>query len=286
MALTYKLGKDLSTPPSGEAKGVQTGVSVTKSDAATTKITIEGPLPMLESIQPTQGAVYSSAFPYIPNDGSYVQSSTITSDGRGGGTLNITCVNPGADTTQSPATPTKITYRLTMAEEQTDLIAHPTITASTTVVDICLKWLATDDAKKHDGTHYQYDEGDGETFTPISDATAIKFCQAWMHGIKTYNRYFPVVEKISTWKRVPGLTLSGAQITGGTITTANFSADIGKWDSPAITLAGYSSTGFFKSKDDWTQNAKSSWTRTEQWVWTPDGSGSNYGWIYQSSNNS
>ncbi len=119
---------------------------------------------------------------------------------------------------------------------------------------------------------------------PITDATAIKFCDAWMHGIKTFNRYFPVVEKISTYKRVPGLSLTGATITGGTVSSTNFGGNIGTWNSPPITLSGFASTGFFKSKYDWTQDAKSSWTLTEQWVWTPDGSTSDYGWIYEDTN--
>ena len=280
MALKYKLGKNLAT---GTPKGVQTGERKTKADSNSVQVIIEGPYSTLESIQPAQGAAYSAAFPYIPNDGSYVQSSTLSSDGRGGGTLTVNCVNPGADSGSTTPTPTKVTYRLTMAEEQTDLIAHPTITASDTVLNICVKWLATDDLKKYDADtqSYQYDEGDGETFTPITDQTAIKFCQAWMHGIKTFNRYFPVVEKISTYKRVPGLNMSGASITGGSVSSANYGGNIGTWNTPSITLSGFASTGFFKSKYDWTQNAKSSWTLTEQWTWTPDGSGSNYGWIYQ-----
>ena len=279
MSLVHKLGKNLANPGTGVAKGVQTGVATTREDNLELVITIEGPLSTLESIAPEKGAIYSAAFPYIPNDGSYVQRSRVVSDGKGGGTLTVHCVNPGADSQQDPAPPTKITYRIEMAEERTDLIAHPEITKSSSTVAECLKWLATDDAKKVDENgDYQYDNGDG-TFTAITDAMAEKFCQAWMHGIKTFNRYFPVIEKISTYKRVPGLTMNGASITSG---TASFSSDIGKWDAPTINLSGYASTGFFKSKDSWVQNAKNSWTRTEQWVWTPDGSGSDYGWIYES----
>lgn len=280
MALTYKLGKNLAT---GTPKGVQTGLGKRRGDTDAIVVTIEGPLAAIEDLVPPQGATHSD-FDYIPT-GCYVQNASLSSDGRGGGTITINCVDPGADSSQTPATPTKITYRLTMAEEQTDLIAHPVITASTTVVSICLAWLATDDSKKVDGNgNYQYVETDGTTYTPITDQTAIKFCAAWMHGIRTFNRYFPVVEKISTYKRVPGLSLTGATITGGTVSTANFGGNIGTWNAPAITLSGFASTGFFKSKYDWTQNAKSSWTLTEQWVWTPDGSASAYGWIYANSN--
>ena len=281
MALTYKLGKNLA---SDTPKGVQTGLGKRRGDTDAIVVTIEGPLATMESLVPAQGATHAD-FAYIPT-GCYVQNASLASDGRGKGTITINCVDPGADSQQTPATPTKITYRLTMAEEQTDLIAHPVITESTTVVSICLAWLATDDSKKVDENgDYQYVESDGTTYTPITDETATKFCDAWMHGIKTFNRYFPVVEKISTYKRVPGLSLTGATITGGTVSSANFGGNIGTWNSPNITLAGYTSPGgFFKSKYDWTQNAKSSWTLTEQWVWTPDGPDSDYGWIYTNSN--
>lgn len=276
MALTYKLGKDLAT---GTPKGVQTGLGKRRGDTDSLVITIEGPQATMESLVPAQGATHAD-FAYIPT-GCYVQNASLSSDGRGKGTITINCVDPGADTEQNPTPPTKITYRIEMAEERTDLIAHPEITKSSSTVAECLKWLATDDAKKVDENgHYQYDNGDG-TFTTITDEMAEKFCKAWMHGIKTFNRYFPVIEKISTYKRVPGLNMDGASITGG---APRFSDDIGKWDAPSISLAGYGSPGgFFKSKDSWVQNAKSSWTRTEQWVWTPDGADSDYGWIYAAS---
>lgn len=280
MALTYKLGKNLAT---GTPKGVQTGLGKRRGDTDSLVITIEGPQATMEDLVPAQGAT-NADFAYIPT-GCYVQSASLSSDGRGKGTITINCVDPGADSAQTPATPTKITYRLTMAEEQTDLIAHPVITANATVVKDCLAWLATDDSKKVDENgDYQYVNPDGTTYTPITDATAIKFCDAWMHGIKTFNRYFPVVEKISTYKRVPGLSLTGATITGGTVSSTNFGGNIGTWNAPPITLSGFASTGFFKSKYDWTQDAKSSWTLTEQWVWTPDGSTSDYGWIYEDTN--
>lgn len=280
MALTYKLGKNLAT---GTPKGVQTGLGKRRGDTDSLVITIEGPQATMEDLVPAQGAT-NADFAYIPT-GCYVQSASLSSDGRGKGTITINCVDPGADSAQTPATPTKITYRLTMAEEQTDLIAHPVITANATVVKDCLAWLATDDSKKVDENgDYQYVNPDGTTYTPITDATAIKFCDAWMHGIKTFNRYFPVVEKISTYKRVPGLSLTGATITGGTVSSTNFGGNIGTWNAPPITLSGFASTGFFKSKYDWTQNAKSSWSLTEQWVWTPDGSTSDYGWIYEDTN--
>jgi hypothetical protein len=274
MALKHVLGEDLSTEP-----GAVTGYGEAKDAKNSVTITVTGPISSLSGNVPPQGATHTD-FDYIPT-GCYVQSARLTSDGNGMGTMTVNCVDPGADSEQTPATPTKVTYKISMSAEQTDLICHPVITASTTVVDMCLKWLATDDAKKIDENgNYQYLEADGTTYTPITDQTATKFCNAWMHGIKTFNRYFPVVEKISTYKRPPGLTMNGAIVTGGTPT---FSQNIGTWNAPDITLSGYESTGWFKCGDDWTNSADEAWVRTEQWTWTPDGSSSNYGWIYQAS---
>ena len=269
MALVKKLGQDLSA-----SHGAVTGQSESHSDNDTLVITLQGPYAAFTGHVPVKGDTHTN-FAYIPEN-SYVESSKLASDGKGGGTLTVNCIFPG-DKNEQTATPSKVTYRIEMAEERTDLVAHPALES---VVDICLKWLATNDGQKTDGNGgYQYDAGDG-TFMPVTDTTAQKFCAAWMHGIKTYNRYFPVVEKISEYKSVPGLSMSGASITSG---TASFSGNIGTWDDPGIGLAGYGSTGYFKSKDSWVQNANTSWTRTEQWVWTPDGSSSTYGWIYSSS---
>ncbi len=157
MALTYKLGKNLAT---GTPKGVQTGLGKRRGDTDSLVITIEGPQATMEDLVPAQGAT-NADFAYIPT-GCYVQSASLSSDGRGKGTITINCVDPGADSQQTPATPTKITYRLTMAEEQTDLIAHPVITANATVVKDCLAWLAPDDSKQVDENGgYQYIEADG-----------------------------------------------------------------------------------------------------------------------------
>jgi hypothetical protein len=274
MGLVKKLGQDLST-----SHGAVTGQSESHSDRDSLTITLEGPYSAFPGNIPKQGDT-SAQFGYIPAN-CYVESSKLASDGKGGGTLTVNCIFPGSDSQEYPAQPTTVTYRIEMAEEQTDLVAHPALAS---VVGICLAWQATNDKDKIDSNgDYQYDSGDGN-FTPVTDPAAIKFCQAWLHGIKTYNRYFPVVDKISEYKRVPGLSLTGASITSG---TAAFSANIGTWNAPGITLAGYFSPGsFYKSKDSWVQNANKSWTRTEQWVWTPDGQSSPYGWIYNSSSSS
>ena len=97
-----------------------------------------------------------------------------------------------------------------------------------------------------------------------------------MHGIRTYNRYYPVIDKQSTYRRVPGLSMNGASVSGG---KAKFSEDIGTFSPPDIQLDGYAQTGFFKSGDEFRQSGKT-FTRSEQWTWTPDGSDSEYAWIY------
>lgn len=278
MSLVKVLGKDLSqTDAALGVPGAITGYAASSDARRTVVITITAPLSALANSVPGQGATHDS-YAFIPA-GCYVQTARLEPDGSGMGSLVVVCVDPGADSQATPAAPTEIFYDVTMAVEQTDLICHPAITASETSVAICLQWLNTPDDKKIDENgYYQYAESDGETFTPVTDALANQFCQAWMHGIKTYNRYFPVVEKSSVYRRPPGLAMSGAQVTGGTL---KFSADIGTWSPPDITLEGFDRTGFLKSGDNWRRNANTSWTRTEQWTWTPDGSNSAYGWIYE-----
>lgn len=98
-----------------------------------------------------------------------------------------------------------------------------------------------------------------------------------MAGIKTFNRYFPVIEEISTWSNPPGLSRSGKSFTGGTPT---FSSDAGTYDDPPISLNGYPSGHWFKSKDSWAENENRTWTRTAQWTYTPESSSGNHAWIY------
>ena len=274
MSFTHKLGANLAT---ATPVGLQTGLGKQNGDTSAVVITVEGPAAALESIVPNQGDTTTQCA-YVPA-GCYVQTASLSGDGRGNATLRITCIDPSYGSGSSSILPTKVTYRIEMAEERTDLISHPHVAD---FVDILVKWMGTADTQKYDAAaeQYQYDTGDGITFAHITEQAAIDFCTAWMHGIKTYNRYFPVVEKISIYKRPPGMTMNGASISGGSPT---FSSDIGTWDAPNITLNGFPSTGFFKSKDSYVQNANTSWTRTEQWVWTPDGSSSNYGWIYSAS---
>ena len=63
------------------------------------------------------------------------------------------------------------------------------------------------------------------------------YIHAYNIGIETYNDYYPVIQKISYYKRLPGVGMSGKSVTTGKVT--QFSNNIGKWNTPGVTLYGF-----------------------------------------------
>ena len=193
MALEYAYGQNLSGG-GGVAPGVVSGVGKQQGDAYTQTVIVTGPLSVLENAVPAQGDD-STVCPWVPS-GFFVRTARLTSQ-NGEGTITIECINPGADSAEIPASPILIQYQILMVEVQMDLDTHERITANPAAVDECLKWLATDEAQRYDGTSYYWVGPDGQSQV-VSNPEAILFCKAWMHGIKTYNRYYPVIDKQST----------------------------------------------------------------------------------------
>lgn len=261
----------------GEDGPVLTGSVVTKADQTTTVVEVEGPYSALEDIVPSKGDT-STECEFVPS-GMAVESATLSGDGDGGGKISIRCIYVGTDG-GSTAAPDRITYTISMGEVVTDLKAHPHFNSANESLRVQIaQWLATDPIERYDptaqGIEYMYRDKN-DVLQPVT-GNAIDYCKAYMHGIETYMRYFPIVDKVSYWKRPPGLTIVGLSVTGG---TARFSDKIGEWDTPSISLSGYTSGGWFKSGDNWQQPQKGGWTRREQWTYTPDGSSSDFGWIY------
>lgn len=251
----------------GSTDGVTTGISRTGGgDKDSAIVTVEGPVSVLEGI---------TDFAALAPSGMTVESHTIEPNGDGFGKLVIRCVNYGAaDVTTIP---TRTTWRITMAEVQTPLIQHPHFDDLEVRSQIKM-WLATDEAQRAwDGQSFKYMDAGGN-LTEIDDEDVEDFCTAWTKGIESYTRHFPVIEKVSFYQRLPGVSMSGNSTTSGTV--SQFAEDIDTWDVPALTLSGYASTGWFKSGDNYDQDQNRIWTRTEQWTWTPDGSDSPTGWIY------
>jgi len=244
----------------GSADPVVTGERKETSDRNVKVIEVEGLYSMLENEPPNA---------YCPS-GYVVESSNVASTGDGMGKMTIRCVsyNEGASFNAE-----RTTFRVDMQEVQYDLEDHPHLA---TARGIILKWLATDEKKRVSGNTYKYEDADG-TLKDVNDQLANKFCAAYMSGIKTFNRYYPVIEKISVYKNPPGLSMNGKSYTGG---NPPFSSEVGRYNAPPINLQGFQSGNFFKSKDSWVQNADTTWTRTEQWTYTPESSSGNNAWIY------
>jgi len=243
----------------------QTGTTVRRSDADSTIVEVEGDLISLRSLNP---AAYCPA-------GMVVESSEVYPTTGGHGKLSVSCVKYNSGSSFSAE---KTTFRVDMLEVQYDLENHPAIADDRNII---LKWLSTPESKRIDKDGYLfYEDGEG-TLVAITeeDVYAEMFITAYMAGIRTFNRYYPVIERISTYKNPPGMNMSGRSFTGGSPT---FSNGVGKYDNPPLSLNGYGNGHWFKSKDSWMQNADTTWTRTEQWTYTPEASDGENGWVYTS----
>lgn len=175
--------------------------------------------------------------------------------------------------------PTRSTLRIDMVEVQYDLEDHPYFKG--TYRNLILKWLATDPSVRISGDDksgftYYFTNSDG-TLHEISDERTLQFIAAYNAGIKTFVRYYPVIDKISTYKNPPGMSRTMRSFTGG---SPKFSF-AGGWESPPVTLNDYPKGNWFKSKDTWVEKENTTWERTEQWTFTPEGSDGPHSWIYK-----
>jgi len=245
----------------GTSAPVETKISKETRDREAAVVEAEGRYADLERANPAN---------YCPS-GMTVESSQVSSTVDGMGKLTIRCVKYESGLDFSAV---RTTFRVTMESVQYDLEDHPYL-AGTPRSQIIM-WLATDESKRVEGNIYKYEDKNG-TLQTVDSLCAQKFCAAYMAGIKTFNRYYPVIEKISVWKNPPGLNRNGRSFTSGSPT---FSNNAGRYDAPPISLNGFASTNWFKSGDGWQENADKTWTRTEQWTYTPEGSSGNHDWIY------
>lgn len=251
----------------GNGDPVETGYAETKADKSSAVVTVEGLLSAIKRLNPAS---------YVPA-GMDLDSSSIRSNNDGTGVLTINCISyesgGGGDWG-----PVRTTFRVEMSQVQYDLEDHPYLTSCH---DKCLKWLATDEAYRVNSSGmFQYK--DGKEFVQIeNDERAYLFCSAQMAGIKNFVRYYPVIEKISVYKNPPGMARSGRSFSGGSPT---FSAGIGVYNSPPLTLNGYPATNWYKSGDGWVENENGTWQRKEEWTYTPESSSSSHAWIYNQLN--
>lgn len=237
-------------------------------DAETCEVSVKGEVEDLEAIDDFGD--------YLPTGYEYLRS-TVIPDGDGMGTLKISCVLPGA--ADISTLPDSVTYQVKMAPVEYDLVNHTHFDSEHGFVRaVIAKWLATPEGKRYaDGT-YRYDENGDGSMTEINSGTAeYDFCRAYDAGIRTYTRYYPVIVKVSTYKRLPGASMVGRSTVGGTV---QFSAGIGFYNDPDLLLQNYGAGHWWKSDDAYQQNQDQSWTRTEEWTYTPDTEDSPNGWIY------
>lgn len=268
----------------GETDPFVTSRGVERSDRDSTIVEVTGRYIDLKTQIPAKGSTGN----FVP-EGYVCQSANLQSTGDGMGVLRISCTNYGeADISTLPE---RTTFSVDMVEVQQDLQCHPKIKGDKDALGQALKWLATEEKWRFNpegdeqemadpkNAKYRYADADWdgtETGLKIVTATnAQKFCAAWVDGIHTFNRYYPIVVKRGTYKRLPGASMSGASTTGGTVP---FTSSAGKFEVPPLHLNGWKKAGhWFKGKDTWEQNADTTWTRTEQWIYTPV---TTHNWIY------
>jgi len=250
----------------GDKNEVVTSVSFENGDREAAVVTIEG---AYDHIENTRASLILQNVP-----AGYTEvSNTISSTGDGMGKIVVRCVKYNAN--GSTFSSERTTFRIDMQEVQHDLEDHPAIADDR---DIIIKWLATEESKRiKDGNYYYKDENDNLVKVEDQDVYAEMFITAYMSGIKSFFRYYPVIECIGIYKNPPGITRYGKSFTSG---SPEFSAGIGTYSDPPISLAGYPKGHWFKSKDSWVNNSDKTWTRTEQWTYTPEKKDDINGWIY------
>ena len=247
-----------------------TGRRNVDGNTTTAVITVEGLYADLKKADPKV---------YCPS-GYEVDTSDVASTGDGAGVLTVNCVGYYSNAAGATSSAIRTTFYIDMVAVSYPLRGHDHLED---VRHIVSKWLATDESRRVKSNEEFYyvetsESGEGQA-VKITEEAAIDFCKAYQAGIETYNRYYPIVQKISTWKNPPGLNRNGTSFKSG---SPAFSSGMGKFDSPPISLNGYSADGFYKSKDSWQENADKTWNRTEEWTWTPNGSSSPHAWIYDS----
>ena len=264
MAMDYVMGS-----PNPVTTG-ETSVYEGSRDAGS--VTVEGPYALVKSITNFASLVPSGTTP---------NTHHVSSDGHGGGKLVVNWINYGQDGGLA-ATEDDISWRIEMSEVQTPLQNHPDIPKADRIEIV--KWLGTDLLKRFNpGNNAAQWVDENGTATPVAQPYALKFVECYLRGIETYNRYFPVMEKISSFKRLPGASMIDNKTTGGTASKFSSFSQIGTFSVPDLKLSGYADGGWFKSGDGYSRNGGRVWTRTEQWTWTPDYNDSNVNWIYSHS---
>ena len=253
----------------GDEDAVETGASTVRSDDGDSSVIyVEGPMSVLEAMTDLSS--------FVPA-GMELVGSRIDPTDPGFGRISVTCKDIG-DATSAGSQPTHTTWRIDFLERQLPLQQHPDIPNEDRIE--IYKWLATDTLKRfsENGAPQWVDENG--TATPLGNPYAIKFAKCYLRGVETFVSHVPVVQKISTYKRLPGATMNKTSTTGGTANQITPWSTLDTFNTPGLTLNGYNDDGWFKSGDNYVQGQDQKWTRTEEWIWTPDYNDEDINWIY------
>lgn len=245
------------------------------SDQQTMDMTVVGDFDKLwaKNVKPGMAAS-GTGLVTIPNSQWCVRTVSLSREEMNVGTMKLNLVYCSKGLTQ----PYAQTIEMTMEEVQMALLTHPKIKdAGETELEEIRGWeryRAISANAVKDGSYYWEKDG---VETQVKGEMAIKYCKAVSAGIETYNKYLPVVRRVSQYLRLPGVSYdaSSNSVTGGSVDGAD---GIGEFDNPPIGVKGASGGKWFKSGDSYTMAADGSWTRTEQWTFTDD---AEHSWIYE-----
>ena len=188
----------------GSTDAVVTGGTQVESDSNSHVVTVEGPWDVIDTITD-----YSD---YVPSGFTFVEAQK--RNNQGFGTIEIRCQKFGSS--DASTTPTRTTWRIEMAAVDTPLYCHPDITSVENARKEIDCWLNTESGKRFDSSGNPQWVDEFGTPQPVNNQGALKYINAWKKGVETYLRYFPIVEKISTYSRLPGCSMSDSSTTSGT----------------------------------------------------------------------
>lgn len=256
--------------------GMSTGVKVySQSDTATLEVEVVGDFTTLDNLGYGPGTYFQNGHAAwgIPSGYAILNCSLSREDGNVG-VYKLTLVRPVGDLILNPYS---ITYEVEMQADMRQLDGHPHIQAGgdTTLNEIKL-WEDSNEQADSEGPFY-YKAGKDEEHREkvyLQDDKAKEYAKAKRSGIDSYGVYLPVVVRTSSYISINSGTVDST-------ISVPYSSNIGTFDSPPVSLNGFSggSEHWFKSGDTYSRSNNGQWTRRETWTYVDITAND---WIYDS----
>lgn len=192
--------------------------------------------------------------------------------------LVMNCVEASSKTS-----PYNVTVDIDLAQVEKKLINHPLLKSVATQRQIRL-FENTEANLQYaaDGTPqsaFNLDTGEAlESPVALDDEGAIAYAKAKLLGVDSYSIYLPVITRTSQYLSLPGVHVDATTMEASGTAHPDGIEGIGDFDTPPISVYGFTDGIWFKNGDKFQQNANGSWTRTEVWTYSND---MRLKWIYE-----